>query len=152
MMLLAYPIVLQAIARRRDPDEVFTVDASALAQIAFIGLASVVAGWRLARSRELRALVLRAPMRFLAAYGTLGLLSALWSERPDYTIYRALESLVFLVLVCDSVCCRRALSGKTKRQMLFAVVLAATWHLADLRFERSIEVLHNSLVPGPSSV
>lgn len=145
---MAYPIVMQVIARRRDPDEVFVVDASALYQIAFLALAAAVAAWRLGKNRALRARLISFPLGLLSAYTILALASTLWSERPDYTLFRAAEAGVFLILVVDSAISMGAWGVRV--QVVFACVCAVVWHLLDLRFERSVFVLHNSLVPAVS--
>jgi O-antigen ligase len=145
-LLLVFPVFMWIVARRRDPDEVFAVDASVWYQLAFLSVAAGLAAWRLAGSREVRRHLSTPPLALLSAYTVLALASAAWSERPDYTLVRAAECGVFLVLVADSV---TALGWSGLRlQAAFACICAIAWHLADLRFERSLPVLHNSIAPA----
>ena len=38
LALLGYPVFLALVARRRDADDVFSIDASAMVQIGFVGV------------------------------------------------------------------------------------------------------------------
>ena len=147
--LLTYPVFMRLIARRRETDDVFSIDPSAMMQIAFVALLAIGSILRLITHGPRPArFVFSRPVLWLTAYGLLGLVSAAWSSRPDFTLYRAAEMLVFLWLTADVVASARSDRELVYFQLLYALVLVVFWHFGDLRYERSLDILHNSLVTG----
>lgn len=147
--LLAYPVFMAAVARRRDADDVFGIDPSAVMQIGFV---SLLACWSIIRviTHGARAgrLLVTLPIAWLAAYAALAVTSAAWSGRPDFTLYRTVEFAVFLWLAADAMASGLDDRDLVRFQLLYALVLTVFWHFGDLRFEWSLAVLHNSLVTG----
>ena len=147
--LLAYPVFLAIVARRRDADDVFTIDSSAVMQIGFVAVLGLFCGARLVgHGRALLRVVFFGPAGWMAAYALLAISSAAWSSRPDFTLYRAVEMTVFLLVTVEAVYRFADLKDVVRFQLLYALVVAVVWHFADLRYEMSWEILHNSLVTG----
>jgi hypothetical protein len=147
--LLAYPVFMVFVARRRDANDVFSVDPSAMMQIGFVALLAIASLFRVILRGPRPARILFAPpVLWLTAYGLLAAVSAAWSSRPDFTLYRAGEMLVFLWLAADAVGSARDDREMVHFQMLYGLVLAVFWHFADLRYGWSLAILHNSLVTG----
>ena len=148
-LLLAYPVFLAIVARRRDADDVFTIDSSAVMQIGFVVVMGLFCGVRLiTHGRALLRIVFSGPAGWMAVYAILAVASAAWSSRPDFTLYRAVEMTVFLLVTVEAVYRFADVKDVVRFQLLYALVVAVVWHFADLRYEMSWEILHNSLVPG----
>jgi len=147
--LLAYPVFTVLIARRRDADDVFTLDPSAVMQIGFVTFLATGSLIRfITRGPGPARFVFSRPVLWLTVYGLLGIVSAAWSSRPDFTIYRAGEMLIFLWLTADVVASTRSDRELVHFLLTYSLVLAIFWHFGDLRHERSLGILHNSLIPG----
>jgi hypothetical protein len=148
-LLLAYPVFLAIVARRRDADDVFTIDSSAIMQIGFVVMMGLFCVVRLiTHGRALLRVVFSWPAGWIAAYALFAFASAAWSSRPDFTLYRAVEMTVFLLVTVEAVYRLADVTDVLRFQLLYAFVVAVVWHLGDLRYDMSWEILHNSLVPG----
>ncbi len=146
-MVLLYPVVLALVGRQREPGEVFFVDTSAMVQIAFTTVCGVyVCGLLLGRSQGCRTILFRKPMVWLFLYGALGMVSAIWSGRPDFTLYRAAELTIFLVLSVDAMTRAPEPLAMIKFQMAFAAVVIALGTLVPSRL--NVAAMHSSEVPG----
>lgn len=146
-MLLLYPVVLALVARQREPGEAFLVDRSAMVQVAFTAVCGVyvcVLLW--GRSRGCRTVLFRRPMVWLFLYGVLGMVSATWSGRPDFTLYRAAELTIFLVLSVDAMIRAFEPAAMIKFQMVFATVAIALGAFVPSRL--NMAAMHSSEVPG----
>jgi hypothetical protein len=146
-MLLLYPVLLALVSRAREPWQAYEVDASALIQIAFTAICGVyVCVLLLAPRQACKVILLRRPMVWLFAYGALGIVSAAWSGRPDFTFYRAAELTIFLVLSVDAMTRAREPLAMVKFQMVFATVVVLLGTFIPSRL--SIAAMHSSEVPG----
>jgi hypothetical protein len=146
-LLLAYPVVIRMVSRSRAAEEAFAVDRSAMVQVAFTALCGAyVCALLLGRRRKLHAILARRPMIWLLLYGVLGIASAIWSERPDFTLYRAVELTIFLMLSVDAMATARDLRTMVKFQMIFAAEVIALGMLVPSGL--TIAGMHSSEVPG----
>lgn len=146
-LLLSYPVVIRMVSRSRAAEEAFAVDTSAMVQVAFTTLCGAYACALLLRRRgDLRAILARRPMVWLLLYGVLGIVSAIWSERPDFTLYRAVELTIFLILSVDAMATARDLRTMVKFQMIFAAVVIVLVMLVPSGL--TIAEMHSSEVPG----
>lgn len=146
-MLLLYPVVLTIVSRQREPGEAFFVDTSAIVQIAFTaGCGVYVCALLVGRWKGCRTILFRKPMVWLFLYGALGMVSAIWSERPDFTFYRAAELTVFLVLSVDAMVRACDPIAMIRFQMVFAAVAIVLGTFVPSRL--NITAMHSSEVPG----
>ena len=146
-LLLSYPVVIRMVSRSRAPEEAFAVDTSAMVQVAFTALCGAyVCARLLGRRGNLHAILARRPMIWLLLYGVLGIVSALWSERPDFTLYRAVELTIFLILSVDAMAKARDLTTMVRFQMIFAAIVIALGMLVPSGL--TIAGMHSSEVPG----
>jgi hypothetical protein len=146
-MLLLYPVVLALVGRQREPGEAFLVDRSAMAQIAFTAVCGVyvcVLLW--GRWRGCKTILLRRPMVWLFLYGVLAMVSATWSGRPEFTLYRAAELTIFLVLSVDAMVRALEPAAMIKFQMVFAALAIALGTFVPSRL--NLAAMHSSEVPG----
>jgi hypothetical protein len=147
-MLLIYPIFLFAIQRKRDFDAVYEIDQSAYLQIGFAGAMGVYMMIRILKnSYILKQFLFRRPLIWLCLYFILAIFSTAWADKPEYTLYRSFEALVFLLLIIDALASLN-FDHMLKFQALFGLDLVITWQFTSLLYDLSFESLHNSLVPG----
>ena len=104
LLLFVWPLALRLVSRPRQVEEYREVDASAYAQMAFLGLccAYLLLSF-LPRRPRWRSLLGQPPVRWMAVFSALALLSAVWSPLPTYSAYRAVETFVFLLLAVQTV-------------------------------------------------
>lgn len=146
-MLLFYPVVIRLSARARTAEQAFEVDPSALVQIGFTAVCGVYALTRFARGKSAsRAILTRTPMVWLLLYGTLALVSVVWSEQPEFTLYRAVESMIFLVLVVDATVRAQDTLTTIKFQMVYAGVFVVLGTIVESGLD--LARMHSSEVPG----
>lgn len=148
-ILLLYPIFMFIVRRQRDFDELYVIDTSAQLQIfatALFGFYAFVRFFLFLPAFK-KSLV-RRPLIWLLLYFILAIFSAIWSDRPDYTFYRAFEALIFLILVADAMISLGNLENMIKFQLCFGFVLIMFWQFFRFRFGFHLEGLHDSLVPG----
>ncbi|MCG2590792.1 O-antigen ligase family protein [Rhodohalobacter sulfatireducens] len=98
-LLLAYPVIYALISRRREFDEVATVDTSATIQIILAVLSFTVAVYVFAKNRTHRRLLLNTPMKWLLLYAVWGGITMIWSVHLSMTAYRAFENIAYLSLI-----------------------------------------------------
>jgi hypothetical protein len=146
-LLLLYPIVMHAVARQRAPEQVFEVDPAAMVQIGFTAVCALYALTRVARRGSACRLILtRKPLFWMMCYVVLALFSTVWSHRPEFTLYRAAELTVFLVLSVDAMVRARGVEAMIKFQMVFAAVFVILGMVLESGF--TIAGMHSSEVPG----
>jgi len=85
-------------------------------------------------------------MVWLFLYGVLGMVSATWSGRPDFTLYRAAELTIFLVLSVDAMIRTRDPIAMIKFQMVFATFAIVLGTFVPSRL--NVAAMHSSEVPG----
>ena len=147
--LLAYPVFMAIVARRREVDDVFTIDPSAVMQIGFVVVLGLFCCVRLINyGRVLRRILFSGPTAWMTTYVLVAVASAAWSSRADFTLYRAFETMVFLLVAVEAVNRFADAKDVVRFQLLYALVVAIVWHFGDLRYESSLEILHNSMVTG----
>ena len=148
-LLLLYPLFMYAIQRRRDADTVAEVDASAMIQVGYTALCGMCVLFRWMKSpRGMRRTLTATPMMWLLGYGLLAVASTGWSDMPKLTLFRSVQLVVFLLLVCDSLALLRTTDALVKLQLCYAVLLGVFWEFGALRYELSFDSLHSSVVPG----
>jgi hypothetical protein len=137
------------VARRREVDDVFTIDPSAVMQIGFVVVLGLFCCVRLINyGRVLRRILFSGPTAWMTTYVLVAVASAAWSSRADFTLYRAFETMVFLLVAVEAVNRFADAKDVVRFQLLYALVVAIVWHFGDLRYESSLEILHNSMVTG----
>jgi hypothetical protein len=152
-LLLFYPVFIFLIGRQRGAEELYQIDTSATLQISFTALAGFYVFMRFLNARAsyesiYKSILFGRPIRWLLLYLFISAISTLWSDRPEYTLYRALEVLIFLILVADAVSSLKTVENMVKFQLLFGFLLVIFWHYYDIKYGLSLEMLHSSLIPG----
>jgi len=124
LLLFVWPLALRLVSRPRQVEEYREVDASAYAQMAFLGLccAYLLLSF-LPRRPRWRRLLGQPPVRWMAVFSALALLSAVWSPLPTYSAYRAVETFVFLLLAVQTV----ANLSASRQDALEYIVLWTLW-------------------------
>lgn len=146
-LLLLYPVVIRLVSRSRAPEQAFEVDTSAMVQVAFTAACGLYVLRLLQRRKApVKVILFRKPMVWLLVYGLVAMTSAVWSERPDFTLYRAAELTIFLVLSVDAMVRAREPVAMVKLQMVFAAIVIVLGMLLPSGF--SILEMHSSEVPG----
>jgi len=104
LFILTQPIIPLVFFRARDRAEFANIDSVAKIKIAFILLAGL---WLIIRSRnighQIRTILFSRPLIYLTCYLILAALSTLWSTHPKLTLYRCVESCIWLGLIIDAV-------------------------------------------------
>lgn len=98
-MLLVYHLLMLFLTRQRSFDDVGVVDVSATAQIILAIFAFFIAVREYLKNHFTRILVWKSPLKWLLFYGFWGMITTLWSVDPAMTVYRAFESIAFLLLL-----------------------------------------------------
>ena len=103
LFILTQPIIPLVFFRARDRAEFANIDSVAKIKIAFILLAGL---WLIIRSRnighQIRTILFSRPLIYLTCYLILAALSTLWSTHPKLTLYRCVESCIWLGLIIDA--------------------------------------------------
>jgi O-antigen ligase len=147
-MLLIYPVFLFAIQRKHDFEAVYDIDQSAYLQIGFTCIIGIYMIIRIFTNKYiLKQFLFSHPLIWLFLYFVLAIFSAIWAEKPSYTLYRSIEALVFLLLIIDALVFLD-LNNMLKFQALFGLVLIISWQFSSLLYEFSFESLHNPLISG----
>lgn len=148
-MILLYPILLYAVARKRETDDVEGIDASAMAQIAITGIGGVWCAQRLSVAwPAFRSILFKPPLLWIFLYAVLAASSTAWSERPSLTLYRGGQMVVYLLLVVDVLISFDNEQQLLKFQLCFAFVVGVFWQFTPLMYDLSLEAMHTSNVPG----
>jgi hypothetical protein len=100
------------------------------------------------KGQALKQVLFRRPFIWLFLYYVLALFSTVWAARPDYTLYRSFEALLFLVLIVDAIASLEHFDSMIKFQLLFGLCLVIFWHFNSLAYDFSIASLHSSLTTG----
>lgn len=148
-LVLIYPVFLFAIARKRENEDFAGIDASAMIQIALTGIcAAWVASRYRAVPRAIQDVLFKTPMVWMFCYCVLAAVSAAWSDKPAFTLYRGGQILVYLVLVADALSSFADDQQLLKFQLCFAMATALCWQWVGLLSGISLELIHTSVVPG----
>lgn len=148
-LLIGYPVFMLAVSRRRDSDAAALIDGSVLLQIAFTFTCALFLLSRSTCSADrLVRLVTRTPLKWLAGYLLLSLLSTAWSEQRMMTAFRATQAVVYFLLMADTVQELGSLQRAWKLLALCSVVIGLCVQMYQLKYQFSLSILHTSLVPG----
>lgn len=148
-LILAYPIFMFMIRRQRDFDDIYVIDTAALVQIVLNIIFGIYAAIRFLQALPaLKKGLFNKPLIWLLLYCVLAIISVLWSDNPEYTLYRSFEILIFLILIADAMITLNTIEDMIKFQLLFGFVLVLFWHLTKIRNGFSLEIMHDSLIPG----
>ena len=148
-VLLLYPIFLFLIQRQRYPEDLYLVDTSAWIQIVTSGLLGLYALVKVLRYPSIfKNRLFKRPIIWLLLYYLLAVFSVGWSDRPDFTLYRSFEVLIFLILVTDATLSLGTFENSIKFQLCLGFLMIIIWQFTSLRYGISLDTLHNSLVPG----
>lgn len=96
-------ILMIFLLRGRDIEEVATVDTSAFVQIIYATICFFAAASSLVSSSTVRSIQFKTPLRLLAAFHILGLISITWSVSPTFTGYRAFECIAYSLLILTAL-------------------------------------------------
>lgn len=148
-IILFYPLFLLSIRRQRELEELYTIDTSAMLQIIANGLFGIYAFTLLLRLMPtFKKYLFKKPLIWFLLYISLALFSFLWSDRPAYTLYRASEVLIFLILIAYSMISLNTLENMIKFQLFFGFILVVLWHFLNFRYGFSFDTMHDPLVSG----
>lgn len=148
-LVLIYPMFLFLVHRRRDESDVAVVDPSAVLQVALTALCGAWVLYRTLQSLHgFERIILGTPLRWIAAYGLLAVLSASWSSIPSLTVFRGVQLLIYLMLVVDAMATLRNAQEMIRFQLFYAVAIILFWHVPRLRYGLSLSSLHTSDVAG----
>lgn len=104
MLLLIYPVMYLALARRRDVSEYSSVDFSAFIFIIYSVVACFIAYKEIFKSDCSfgKKILFRSPICFFLIYSLLGLISMIWSVNYVLTGFRVFEcvSMCLLITAC----------------------------------------------------
>jgi hypothetical protein len=143
-MILSYPVFMFMIRRQRDFDDIYVIDTAALSQIVFNVIFGIYVSVRFFQVLPaLKKGLFNRPLIWLLLYCFLAIVSALWSVRPEYTLYRAFEILIFLILITDAMITLGTMEDMIKFQLCFSFVLVLFWHLTKIRNGFSLEIMHD---------
>ena len=148
-IILFYPIFIFSIRRQRELEELYTIDTSAMLQIVANGIfgfyALIIS---LHKLPTLKRYLLRKPLIWFLGYIVLAGMSLVWSDRPAYTLYRAAEIFIFLILITYAMVSLRDFEKMLKFQILFGFIIVVFWHFYNFRYGFVFEALHNTIASG----
>jgi hypothetical protein len=148
-IILFYPLFLFSISRRRELEELYTIDTSAMVQIIANVLFGIYAFTLLLRmTPTFKKYLFKKPLIWFFSYILLAGISFIWSDRPAYTLYRSTEVLIFLILIAYSMISLNTVENMIKFQLLFGFILVISWHFLNLRYGFSFDTMHNPLISG----
>ena len=148
-IILFYPIFIFSIRRQRELEELYTIDTSAILQIVANGIFGFYALIILLHKLPtLKRYLLRKPLIWFLGYIVLAGMSLVWSDRPAYTLYRAAEIFIFLILITYAMVSLRDFEKMLKFQLLWGFILVFFWHILNVRYGLSLNIMHNPLVSG----
>jgi hypothetical protein len=98
-ILLFRPVLMLFISRGRDPNQYDAIDASAMIQIGYTGIAFLAGFYYLIKSKLFRIILFSTPLQYFFYYSLLGILSTIWSINPRISLYRGFETLAFQMLI-----------------------------------------------------
>ena len=149
-LLLLFPAFIWLVGRRRADEDVAVVDASAMMQIAMTGLCAIHLAFRWQHSqRDLSRVLFRiGPWLVWLAYCGFAISSAIWSEIPDLTLFRAAQATVFVVLAADALLTLRSNERRAKYLVSYAICVSLFVQYGNLLYGRSLLDMHTSLAPS----
>ena len=153
-LLLLFPAFIWLVGRRRADEDVAVVDASAMMQIAMTGLCAIHLAFRWQHSqRDLSRVLFRiGPWLVWLAYCGFAISSAIWSEIPDLTLFRAAQATVFVVLAADALLTLRSNERRAKYLVSYAICVSLFVQYGNLLYGRySLLDMHTSLAPARCS-
>jgi len=148
-IILFYPLFLFSISRQRELEELYTIDTSAMVQIIANGLFGIYAIILLLRFLPtFKKYLFKKPLIWFLLYISLALFSVVWSDRPAYTLYRAAEVFIFLLLITYAMISLNTIENMIKFQLFFGFILVVSWHFLNFRYGLSLATMHDSLTSG----
>lgn len=147
-LIIGYTILIFAVSRQRSLDTSAVIDASATYQIAYTFLVIFCLLIKFISSRAIqKSLHENRSILWILTYFILGLLSVIWSSSPELTGFRAIQSLVFLILVWVAIYELNGYQVRIKFALLFSLIYITLFHLIPA-FQIGNYIWHNSTVPG----
>jgi hypothetical protein len=149
-LLLLYPVFLLLVQRKRGQEEAAVVDSSAMMQIGFTFLGGIIVVLRFSKTGPLlKQFLLRRPMIWILLYALLALASTAWSEKADFTLYRAIENLVFLCLIADAILSLKTFEDRLKFLLTLCLSLSVFMQWSCLvRYGFTLYNIRTSEAPG----
>jgi len=148
-VLIIYPIIQSLLSRQRSAESAYEVDTSAWLQIAFvIGVGLIMLVRYLQAIRAFNNLLIQRPVIWFTLYYLTAVLSSMWSDRPEYTLYRGCEAFIFLMIIVDTMRLSTSPSMSLRFLLSVGLVVVIIGEFSVLQYSFSISALHNSLVPG----
>ncbi|WP_282776963.1 O-antigen ligase family protein [Phaeodactylibacter xiamenensis] len=96
-------ILMLFLRRRREIEEVATVDTSALIQIVYAMVCFLVGIAGFTSNKRVREIQLKTPLKFLLGFHILALISTIWSVSPSLTGYRSFECIAYTLLIATAL-------------------------------------------------
>lgn len=99
MLLIGRNILLILVQRKRDFEEVASIDTSASIQIIYSIICFAVAMNFILRDSLSKQLINKTPLKILLLFHLFAMLSFFWSMQPSMSIFRAFEAITYSLLI-----------------------------------------------------
>ncbi|HUW34260.1 MAG TPA: O-antigen ligase family protein [Planctomycetota bacterium] len=156
LWLFAMGIVVRMtiFVRQRSSSQFTEVDTNALVEIVLVGLTAAVLLFA-PRARSVWKVLWRTSGGLLVAYYVLCAATALWSPLPDYSLFRAVETLSQYVAVVVALSYCASFEAAEKRVLAVSVVAVVLGLISTLQmagFAVSLDALHTNSYTASAAV